>query len=600
MLAEPFILFDDSLAGRAKLFARPQRLHVAWRAEQVAPCLAAMEADRAAGLTLAGYAAYELGYALEPKLAALMPSALTAPLLCFGAFEEAAPEADAIALLDEAKASAAETNGPGRPAWSLEDYRTRFHRALDYIFAGDIYQVNLTFPIALEIGASPLGAYGKIRRRQPVTYGALARLAGPTLLSFSPELFFEVSDQGLIEARPMKGTIHRGAAPEEDARLATSLAADVKNRAENLMIVDLLRNDLSRISKIGSVKVPALFQVESYRTLHQMVSRVQGQLTRRLDLAALFTALFPCGSITGAPKIRAMEIIRELEAGPRGVYCGAIGWVAPDRPDQPAEGPAMRFNVAIRTISLDQEGQALLQVGSGLVADSEVEAEVPGMSLESALRDELRLIETLLWTKDQGFWLLQGHLARLARSAGELGFAYEETRITAAMEEAVANSNASRLRVRLLLAAVGDLEVTASPLSEPSGGEVWRLAIAEERLDPSDFFLLHKTTRRLHYDRARAQLCKPVVPEGPDEVIFLNTRGEVCDGSITTLFADFGTGLVTPPLSCGLLPGVLRAHMLETGKAREAVVRRADLARAERLFVGNSVRGLISARAPSP
>ncbi len=373
MLAEPFILFDASRAGRATLFARPRHLHVAWRAEQVPACLAAMEADRAAGLTLAGYAAYELGYALEPRLAPLMPAVPPAPLLCFGAFEEAAPDAEAKALLAESERELASPVRSIGPAWSLEDYRTRFQRALDYILAGDIYQVNLTFPIALDLGLSPLGAYAQIRRRQPVAYGALARLAGPTLLSFSPELFFEVSGDGRIEARPMKGTIRRGATPEEDDALAASLARDVKNRAENLMIVDLLRNDLSRISKIGSVKVPALFEVERYRTLHQMVSRVRGELVQRLDIAQLFTALFPCGSITGAPKIRAMEIVRELEAGPRGVYCGAIGWLAPDRPG--SGEPAMRFSVAIRTIALAENGQAYLQVGSGLVADSEAEAE---------------------------------------------------------------------------------------------------------------------------------------------------------------------------------------------------------------------------------
>ncbi len=217
------------------------------------------------------------------------------------------------------------------------------------------------------------------------------------------------------------------------------------------------------------------------------------------------------------------------------------------------------------------------------------------MSLESALRDDLRLIETLLWTRDQGVWLLQGHLARLARSAAALEFAYEETRVLAALEELVADARPSRLRIRLLLAADGGLQVSASPLAPTGSGVVWRLAIAEERLDPADALLQHKTTRRQAYERARARHCKPAVPDGADEALLLNTRGEVCDGSITTLFADFGAGLVTPPLSCGLLPGVLRAHLLEQGRAREALLTPADLAAADRLFVGNSVRGLIPA-----
>ncbi len=366
---EPFILFDDSLAGVAQLFAGPKALHVAWSPEELPDCFAALEEERARGRYLAGYASYELGYALEPRLLPLMPAKREAPLLCFAAFEAPRPQEDAETLLKGERASL--TLPRGRALLSLEDYRARFDRARALIGAGDVYQINLTFPIALDLAGSPLAAYRQIRVRQPVAYGAFVQLAGPTLLSFSPELFFEVADDGRITARPMKGTIRRGADAREDLALAAHLAQDEKNRAENLMIVDLLRNDLSRLSEIGSVKVPALFEVERYATLHQMVSRIEGRLEGAADLARLFAALFPCGSITGAPKIRAMEIIRALELWPRGVYCGTIGWIAPEG----AEGPRMRFNVAIRTISMTAGEGAQLAVGSGLVYDSDAEAE---------------------------------------------------------------------------------------------------------------------------------------------------------------------------------------------------------------------------------
>ncbi len=342
--------------------------------------MAALEVERRRGRYMAGYAAYELGYALKLRLTPLLPETRPAPLICFAAFEAPCSDAATAEFLAEVEREAVDGALPrGRPPMSLEDYRTRFETAKELIRSGDVYQINLTFPIALSLDAPAPVTYRRIRARQAVAYGAPVRLAGPTLLSFSPELFFEVDREGRIVARPMKGTTRRGRTEEEDLVLAAELKADVKNRAENLMIVDRLRNDLSRISKIGSVRVPALFEVERYRTLHQMVSQVEGRLLGDSSLAELFQTLFPCGSITGAPKIRAMEIIRELEPWPRGTYCGAIGWVAPPG----ASDPKMRFNVAIRTLSLTEECQAQLSVGSGLVYDSEAEAEYRECLLKS-------------------------------------------------------------------------------------------------------------------------------------------------------------------------------------------------------------------------
>lgn len=307
-----------------------------------------------AGFWLAGYASYELGYALEPRLLALMPERRRLPLMCYGVFGAPRP---ALPLPPG-------SGGLHRlvPAWDGLRYAKAFARLHDWIGAGDLYQANLTFPMHAEVTGDSLGLYAALSERQTVGHGALVLQDGlPDLLSRSPELFCRITGDGRIETRPMKGTQPRGATESEDAALHAHLANDPKAQAENLMIVDLLRNDLSRICQTGSVAVPDLFRVETYATVHQMTSLITGQLAKGLRVADLFHALFPCGSITGAPKLRAMEIIRALEPAPREVYCGSIGWFAPDgRAD---------LNVAIRTLMV-QDGRAVLNVGGGVVWDS--------------------------------------------------------------------------------------------------------------------------------------------------------------------------------------------------------------------------------------
>jgi aminodeoxychorismate synthase component I len=367
MPQRPFALIDDSLSGRTRLYRNPDLVIRADRAGDVASAFRQMEEARRAGLTLAGYASYELGYLLEPRLTPLLPEQRDVPLLCFGAFRSG--EAFDPALI----------GGEGRivslePDWSLEEYEPRFAQVLDHISAGDVYQINLTFPMRGRIAGDPLALYRGLRRRQPVAHGGVVALGDETILSLSPELFFEVRS-GRVTARPMKGTASRGNDPASDREAALLLVVDEKQRAENLMIVDLLRNDLSRISRIGSVHVPKLFEVETYPTLHQMTSTVMAELLPDLSLYDLFVGLFPCGSVTGAPKIRAMEIIRGIEAGPRGVYCGAVGWIAPSGD--------MSFNVAIRTLTCFGDGNAVLNVGSGVVADSTAKSEYEECLLKS-------------------------------------------------------------------------------------------------------------------------------------------------------------------------------------------------------------------------
>ena len=355
------IVVEHGPGGAPALFDGASEVVLAQRPSEVRAALARADAARRAGAWLAGYVTYEAGFALEPRLAPLMPRRRPGPLLALGVYD--GPR-DASAVLDRAKAEAGAARlGPLRNRISRAGYDAAFAKVADYIAAGDCYQINLTFPIDSQLEAgTALGLYGALRARQAVGFGAFCDLgAGPVVISRSPELFFSVTD-GVIAARPMKGTAPRDADPVRDAELAAELYASDKARAENLMIVDLLRNDIARISAVGSVRVPELFAVEAFATLHQMSSRVEGRLVGEVDLAQLIGALFPCGSITGAPKIRAMQIIREVERAPRGVYCGAMGWMAPD-------GDAC-FNVAIRTLSLFDGGRVVLNVGGGVVHDS--------------------------------------------------------------------------------------------------------------------------------------------------------------------------------------------------------------------------------------
>lgn len=368
MQDERYILFDDGPDGGTQAFVDPEHLIVAWEPADVAGAFQAMQKARNQDKWLAGFASYELGYVLEPKLTPLLPQKRKSPLICFGVFDGVdARAASSLAFRGRNEQEKAKLSDL-QAGWSADEYADAFAKVNDYICAGDFYQTNLTFPMYSSYQGTALGLYSALRRAQPVKYGALVHLGeGPVLVSRSPELFFKISDAGLIETRPMKGTVPRGNSQAEDEKLRDFLQSDPKNRAENLMIVDLLRNDISRIAKIGTVKVPELFTVETYATVHQLTSLVQAELIENVSVGDMFHALFPCGSITGAPKVRAMEVIHELEPQPREIYCGSIGWLAPD-------GRAS-FNVAIRTLSLFDDGQVTLNVGGGVVYDSTAQSE---------------------------------------------------------------------------------------------------------------------------------------------------------------------------------------------------------------------------------
>ncbi|MBO9396322.1 aminodeoxychorismate synthase component I [Shimia sp. R9_1] len=349
------IRFDHGPNGHATLFDAAEHVISVTEPHEVDLAFDVLRQAQAAGFWLAGYVSYELGYVLESRLRRMLPKARRLPLMQFGVFR--APTA-AKALSTDARFDL----GAFAPRWSAATYRAAFDRVHGYIGAGDIYQANLTFPMDAAVSGDAEALYAALAARQPVGHGALIKQAGlPTILSRSPELFFRTDAAGRIETRPMKGTQPRSEDAAEDARRKAWLAQDEKNRAENLMIVDLLRNDISRVAQPGSVKVPQLFEVESYATVHQMTSTVEAQLQEDAQLADILQALFPCGSITGAPKLRSMEILRNLEPWPREIYCGAIGWAAPDGSSE--------FSVAIRTMLLEG-GQAVLNVGGGVVWDS--------------------------------------------------------------------------------------------------------------------------------------------------------------------------------------------------------------------------------------
>ena len=590
-LEETFVLLDNSAGAGAPtlLFSKPKEIVSATEPDEVGPALARLEAGTAGGLHAAGFLAYELGYVLEPKLRDLLPEGRNVPLLWFGLYD--APREMSESEVDHWLATHTKSGSyqftSVTTAWNQQEYESRFAAVQEKIRAGDIYQLNLTFKARFRLEGSPLTFYRDMRRRQRVAYAGIVDTGEVTVLSASPELFIEKQGR-VVSTRPMKGTAPRAGTPEADAEARRVLSTDVKQRAENLMIVDLMRNDLGRLAEVGSVGVTDLFTVETFRTLHQMTSGVEATLKEGVGLGDLVRAIFPPGSVIGAPKIRAMELIRDYETEPRGVYCGAIGHVTP-------QGGAL-FNVAIRTPVIFRGGQGEMGIGSGVVYDSVGAKEYAECLLKMKFLTDppksFELIETLLHEPGAGFWLLDGHLARLRASADYFGYAYDDAEVRAALDRAVEGRPEARLRVRLLLAEDGKVTVTAAeqPLQAPDA--VMRYVVSETRVDSANPFLFHKTTRRELYDREWQHYAETV---GADEVLYLNERGELAEGSRTNVFVERDGALLTPPLASGLLPGVLRRDLIAQGKAKEAVLTLDDLARADAVYVGNSVRGLVRA-----
>jgi len=578
--AGPFVLLDDARSGgSAKVFAAPVRTICARSEAEVPDALEAVRRGLREGLHAAGWLSYEAGRMLEPRLQRhpQRAAAHAAPVLWFGLFESV-EHVSTDQVVKRLPSGAGAWISVARPRITEAQYARAFQRAHDYIVAGDIYQVNLSYRADVTVLGDPRAVYARLRAAGAGGWSALIHDGRDWLVSTSPELFFKLSADGRIEARPMKGTAPRRDDPEEDKRAAIALQRDPKERAENVMIVDLLRNDISKLASRGSVHVPELFAVETYPTLHTLTSTVRAQIRPEHDSIDAIKALFPCGSITGAPKVRAMEVIRELEPDERGPYTGAIGWFAPDG--------AAEFSVAIRTLVLSQ-GRAELGVGSAVVYDSSVAKEWEECRTKSAFltrgAPEFELIETMRFEPGAGVRLLERHLARLRRSARVFGFDFDEAHVRAALAAALAG--AGETVARLTLARDGRAAVSLRPM--PQALAQARVTLAPLPVAASDFRLRHKTTLRDFYDAARAEA-------GGDEVVFFDAEGFITEGAISNVFVERGGVLETPPAARGLLPGVLRAEFLAAGRAREADVRVEDLQ--DGFLIGNAVRGLTPAR----
>jgi para-aminobenzoate synthetase/4-amino-4-deoxychorismate lyase len=647
-----------------RLFTEPLRVCVANHPAELPILFEEIERAIAAGLYAAGYFAYECGAFFEPTTAApVNPSGQCGaePLAWFGIYRQphlfdhltgVFPEGDPSGL--------AQFRGDLEPtadhavdcalALTEQQYAQRIAAIHEWIRAGDVYQLNFTVPLRVHAPGSSAVLYRRLRSLQPAPYGAfLHTQPNQRILSFSPELFFRIETESphktpvhhpcdvlpsqgwestapsrLITTRPMKGTAPRGRTTSEDRALANWLRNDPKNRAENVMIVDLLRNDLGRLCAFGSVRVSNLFAVERYPTLWQMTSTITGELRAEVNFQQIFRALFPCGSVTGAPKIRAMQLLAQLEQQPRGVYTGAIGFFSKQE---------SVFNVAIRTLTLHGEA-GTMGVGGGIVIDSNpadewseclLKAEFLTRPTNSPTRpspDSFSLVETLLWQCQ--YPLIELHLDRLEDSAHYFAFPFNRSETRTALEThsesfaadspptprapslrrlfegktgaRVGNPPASPpqsaeipRKVRLLLNADGSLQITAETLLDTVSANALKVRIAAQRTDPNNPMYYHKTTHRPLY----AQAFLAATQAGYDDVLFLNLRGEITEGAIHNIFIEKDGRLLTPPIDCGLLPGVHRRHILAThSNAEERVLAIEDLRNADAIYFCNAVRGL--------
>ena len=575
------MLFETTRApatgpARSLLFQNPAE----WLAVHTLAELPALfrEIERAvtAGLWVAGYLSYECGYHWEPTaFPGFKPAAGGLPLACFGVYRK--PE-----LLPRMSGAAHTTQGVDAVRLSLspEQFRSSFTRIQQWIASGDTYQVNFTTTAEAAYPHSSAALFAHMMEKQPVAFGAMLHIGERVILSASPELFFHLRGRQ-ISVRPMKGTSPRGATPADDARLTAELAADEKNRAENIMIVDLLRSDLGRIAVPGSVRVAQLFAVEQYPSLLQMVSEIEAELREDVSTYQLFRSLFPSGSIVGAPKVRTMQLIRELEGRDRGVYTGAIGFFSPQR--------EVMFNVAIRT-AVHHGQHVSMGVGSGITADSEAAAEYAECLLKMRFLGDrsFSLIESMRWEHGR-CELLARHMDRMAASAAHFGFCFERAAVLAAVEQygsALPREGIWKLRLMLDhkgICRFAPAEAIEDDAHEPLYACVWPTPVAS-----SDPWLRHKTTRRVVYEQA----AREAKNNGCVDAVFTNEHGMVTEGAIHSVFVRHGEQWRTPPVSAGVLPGVYRGWLLERDPSiAEQEVPLGELWTADEIWLTNAVRG---------
>ncbi len=565
-------LRKDRDNSRNLLFTEPEKIITCQKPADLQQCFRRMEDYRRQGCYLAGFFAYELGYFLEESLNQYCPR-YDSPLLWFGAYKKPArrwpdnPKRDSVDFhLSEP-----------RPAVSYRQYEKAIRKIKTLIARGETYQINYTTRYNFDFKGDIAAFYEELKKQQQVSYSALIRLNGSAIISLSPELFFRVDAKRNITVKPMKGTAPHSAS-------ARRLSSDMKNTSENVMIVDLLRNDLGRICLPGTVKVKKLFEVEKYETLLQMTSTVTGRIKPGVKIFDMVKSLFPCGSVTGAPKIQSMKIISSLEDGPRNIYTGAIGYFAPD-------GQAV-FNVAIRTIDLgfksNQSYSARMGIGGGIVYDSQpgeeyAECRLKGQFLTNSI-PELALIETMLLTNGKIKYLSR-HLRRLKTSAKFFSISFPISKIRAALS-AYAAKQTGHMRLRLLLKSGGGFTIEHQPAALRPGSSP-PVAVSRLKTNSRDIFLYHKTTNRKLYDDE----FKKYSAQGYFDVLFRNEKDEITEGAISNIFIRHRGRWYTPPLSCGLLNGIARQIVMKKLQAREKIIYVNDLQIADEIVLTNSVRG---------
>jgi para-aminobenzoate synthetase/4-amino-4-deoxychorismate lyase len=576
-MARPWARFDDLRTGTSLRCPPPSRVLTATRPDEVAEVLQQVHDASEAGSWAFGYVAYEAAAGLDPQLPGGPSSPGEPPLVWFGLCDE---PTQVQPLTPPAEAGP--PPGSWRPDWTDDEHAAAVAGVREHIAAGETYQCNLTDRLRSPAAGDPQALYARLALAQRGAYNAYLDLGAHVVASASPELFFEWAGD-VVRTRPMKGTAPRGRTTAEDREQRRLLRSSSKEQAENLMIVDLLRNDLGRVAEVGSVAVDELFALERYPTVWQMTSEISARVPPGTGLVDLFRALFPCGSITGAPKRRTMQLIDELEPTPRGIYCGAVGLVAP--PSAPFRA---RFNVAIRTAVVDRRtGEAVYGAGGGITWGSEAAPERTELLTKAAVLahdvTDHRLLETLAFVPGEGLRNLDRHLARMADSADWAGFRFDRTEVRAAVRGVVAR-RAEPARVRILLSRAGDVEVELQPMP-PVGGRPVRLALDDDPVDATSPWLQHKSTRRDVY------LTRSLRHPEADDVVMVNQYGELTETTTANLAVRLDGRWWTPPTTVGCLPGVERARLLEAGRLHERVLTVEDLHTADELAVLNSLRG---------
>jgi len=583
-------LFDDS-NSRSYIFTDPIDTIKVNRFQDIERAFAKIE-DLSKRYYLAGYFSYELGYCFE-RASFRSSDSFPYPLINLYVFEKAAAFDHKTGKVSLGLPGLFTKNSGNRDFhienlkinFGKQEYSRKISGIKKHIINGDTYQANFTGKYMFNFSGDAFSLYRDLKERQNVPYGAFCKLKSEYILSLSPELFFRRTGS-LIYSKPMKGTIERGKNIYEDKSKAQILRRNVKESAGNIMIVDLIRNDLGKISTSGSVNVSSLFEIERYNTLFQMTSTVSSSLKKEATYFDIFKGLFPGGSVTGAPKIRTMQILKELEKGDRKIYCGALGMIFP--------GKKAVFNLPIRTISIIC-GKGEMGVGGGITVDSNADEEYRECLLKARFLTErykpLSLIETILWNGKYEF--LEEHFKRMSDSAEYFGFAFDLRNISRCLKEAEKKFNGTfSYRIRLLLAKDGRITFETSVIEKNISRKTQSAVLSNLRTDPDDVFLYHKTTNRDLYD-AEYKRCRD---KGFFDVIFLNTKGEVTEGAISNVVIKKNKKIYTPPLSSGLLPGIFRAHLLKNRRVEEKKIFPDDLRKADKIFLCNSVRGLIEVK----